>query len=446
MTTITLSPETETGSVTLDILKTADVTAVTRTNVNGTESVRVSAGQLPSASLAALVRTNLVTNPSFETGNTGYTASSGATMFALSNQTTGGLFGSRCARVTVTESILYSAVYGPRFTATLTGGKTYVVSFHHKASLPDYVYFWTPSVVVGGNALGGTAYYETNGAWSRTGWKFTVPGTGAQTASITFYAGFSEGTPLGATADFDGVVLEEATSMGTYFDGATADTAGFDYAWTGTAHASTSTLTTTGGRLILTDYEAAQGTNTYNVYTSDGSFITGSVELEIEKPWLMVPIAPNYSEQVETITNYSAGRETFSTVHQIIGRADPLVVMGKLGSRTGVLEFFAWNLDDVNRLTRVFDRGEAVLLKQTVPGMDMYFAATSMDVSPYSVEGPEDTRYKFSVNYQEVIRPFGDLAGALGWTFDELAAEYSSFNAVAAAFATFDDLTLGDNS
>lgn len=198
----------------------------------------------------------------------------------------------------------------------------------------------------------------------------------------------------------------------------------------------------TTGTTIVTDYEAAHGTNTYTVTTTAGT-VSQTANLTIDKPWLLVPIAPNYSEQTERVMNYSAGRETFSTVHQIIGRADPIVAMGKLGSRTGTLEVWCEDLTDVNRLVRVFDRGEAVLLKQAVPGMDMYFSANSLDVDPYTVEA-ERTRFRLTVAYTEVSRPFGDLAGALGWTFDALAADYPSFNAVTAAFATFDDLTIGD--
>jgi hypothetical protein len=44
----------------------------------------------------------------------------------------------------------------------------------------------------------------------------------------------------------------------------------------------------------------------------------------------------------------------------------------------------------------------------------------------------------------EVRRPIGNLAGALGWTFDELATEFVSFDAVRLAFVDFDSLTLGD--
>ena len=198
------------------------------------------------------------------------------------------------------------------------------------------------------------------------------------------------------------------------------------------------------GTTLIPDYEGAHGVNSYTLYHTDGTTEIASATLTVDKPWLLVPIAPNYSEQVETITDYSAGRETFSTAHQIIGRPDPIVNFGKLGTRKGTLDIFTASLEDAARVTRVFDRGEAVLLKQTVPGMDMYLAATSLDLAPYSVQGEADTRWKLSVGYLEILRPAGNLAGALGWTFDALALAYPSFDAQLAAFASFDDLTLGD--
>lgn len=445
MTTITLTPDTATGSVTLDILKSGDVTSITRTNVNGTENVRVAGGQLPSPAVQTLVRTNLFPNPSFETGTTGWVAdkyNTGQTLASVTVTGTPAGAGSKVLRATSTTS---TATYiGPMYPITLTGGKTYTISFYYRSSAPVHI-AETFLETTTGTFISRTKRGETNeGDWKRVYGTYVVPGTGSQSL-IAFLNTFRSGTTyqVGEYSEFDAALIEEGDTISPYFDGATPDVSGFNYGWTGTAHASTSTLSTVGGRLILTDYEAAQGTNAYNVYKADGTFVTASTELVIDKPWLMVPIAPNYSEQVDTITDYSAGREMRSTVHHIIGRSDPLVVMGKLGSRSGTLEFLAWDLQDVARLARVFDRGEPVLLKQVVPGMDMYLAASSVEVSPHAVEG-DLTRFKFTVNYQEVSRPYGDLAGALGWTFDQLAAEYTSFDAVAAAFATFDDLTLMD--
>lgn len=198
------------------------------------------------------------------------------------------------------------------------------------------------------------------------------------------------------------------------------------------------------GTTVITDYEASHGPNAYTIYHADGSVAaTTTASLALARPMLLVPIAPNYSEAVDTITNYGAGRESFSTAHRIIGRADPVVVLGKLGTRQGTLEIFTVDLEDAARVVRVFDRGEAVLLKQAVAGLDMFFTAESLDVSPYEVKG-EQTRWKLTIAYLEVTRPYGNLAGALGWTLDQLAADYATLDAVLASYATLDDLTLGD--
>lgn len=198
------------------------------------------------------------------------------------------------------------------------------------------------------------------------------------------------------------------------------------------------------GTLILIDFEAAHGLNTYNAYAADGSFVTTSITFDIGGPWLSVPVMPQYSEQVETVTQFSANRDAATTVHRPLGRADALVVMGKLGTRTGTLQIFCHSYAEARTLERVFERGEVVQLRQRVEGLDMYFTATGIPVSPYAVAGETDTRWSLNVNYVEVRRPIGNLAGAFGWTFDTLAADFASFDAVSAAFADFDALTLGD--
>jgi hypothetical protein len=198
------------------------------------------------------------------------------------------------------------------------------------------------------------------------------------------------------------------------------------------------------GTLVMTDYEASHGVNSYNAYAADGSFVTASATLVIDKPWLSVPVMPQYSEQVDMVTSYGSTREAATTVHRPLGRADALVVMGKLGDRSGSLELYCATYADARRLERVFERGEVVQLRQRVPEMDMYFTVTGIPVAPYQALGEDGTRWALTINYVEVRRPLGLLAGALGWTFDALAVDFASFDEVAAAFADFDALTLGD--
>lgn len=198
------------------------------------------------------------------------------------------------------------------------------------------------------------------------------------------------------------------------------------------------------GTMVLIDFEASFGLNTYNAYAADGSFVTTSTTLDIVNPWISVPVMPQYSEQVETITQYGSSREAATTVHRPLGRADSLVVMGKLGDRTGSLQIFCSTYADARKLERIFERGEVVQLRQRVEGMDFYFTVTSIPVAPFSVQGEGATRWSLGINYVEVRRPIGNLAGAFGWTFSELASSFVSYDAVTAAFTDYDALTLGD--
>lgn len=195
------------------------------------------------------------------------------------------------------------------------------------------------------------------------------------------------------------------------------------------------------GKLIVSDYEAAVGMNSYTVQTADGE-AAAAAWLEFPLPWLMVPVMPHYARQVETITGYNSERESKGTVHDVPGRRDPVANLAPLGLRKGRLELWAKTYADARNIESVFDRGEVAMLKQRVPGLDMYFTATSTAIDPQSVEGEALTRWKLSVSYVEVARPGGALAGALGWTWDALAAAFDTWDAVAASYASWDDLTV----
>lgn len=198
---------------------------------------------------------------------------------------------------------------------------------------------------------------------------------------------------------------------------------------------------TGAGRLILTDYEAAHGLNSYTVIDA-GKGAAAAVRLDLDLPWLMVPVMPHYARQVETITGYNAGRESLGKVSTVPGSAAPVVALAPLALRTGSLDLWAPSLAVARSLESVFDRGEIAMLKQRVPGMDMYFTTTKTSITPHEVDGEDGTLWNLAVDYAEVSRPAGPLAGALGWTFDALAAAFPSFDAVTAAYASFDDLTV----
>lgn len=195
------------------------------------------------------------------------------------------------------------------------------------------------------------------------------------------------------------------------------------------------------GKVIVSDYEAAAGLNTYTAVCA-GSGAGTSVVLDITDPWLMVPVMPHYARQVESVTGYSAERESLGSVKEVSRRPDPLVNLAPLGLRRGKLELWAGTMAQARDIESVFNRGEVAMLKQRVPGLDMYFFGTSTAIEPQEAHGETNTRYRLTVSYTELARPLGPLAGALGWTFDALAAAWPTFDALAASYASFDDVTI----
>lgn len=194
-------------------------------------------------------------------------------------------------------------------------------------------------------------------------------------------------------------------------------------------------------RVILTDYEAAAGDLLYSVETSAGT-VNGSTVLELSSPWLTVPLMPNLSEPVPAVMDYSAARPALGRVHEVLYRADPLPVLRALGFRAGSLVIEAGDLADALRIERVFTRRQVVMFRGLVPGMDMYLVPESVSHSPVQSQDGNGYTYEVTVSYRQVARPAGAQSGALGWTYNALLESYGTYAALAAAFDSYDDLTI----
>jgi hypothetical protein len=445
VTTITATPDALAGAVDLAIAHTETVTRILRTDANGTEEVRTSTGQLPAGITGQVLRRNRVLNSIFETSLTGWVSIDGA----LTRPTTGGLYGSAVARVTTTTAGAYKYLLtGTNAPVPVTAGAT------------DAFGIWIrPSVAVAGVTLqltysgpGGTKVIPVTdytpcpaNVWTRLS-MVRAPSAGYTTAWFAVITDGVQSIPAGTVFDFDGADIEASDVPRDHFDGNTPDGGGVLYAWEGTAYASASVQMLEPGQIILTDYEAAHGLNTYNVYHADGTFATATATLVLDGPWLSLPVMPQYSARVESITGYGSTRESQSIVHKVIGRADPLVAIGVLGTRTGSLVLWCESLAQARAFERVFDRGEVMQLRQRVEGLDMYFTVTGLPLAPYEARGETATRWALTVEYVQVLRPVGPLAGDIGWTWEALAEAFPSWDAVDTAYASWDALTLDERS
>lgn len=201
------------------------------------------------------------------------------------------------------------------------------------------------------------------------------------------------------------------------------------------------------GNLTVIDHEPAlSGNIQYRVTRATGleaDWVSLAVPGRPQPPRFILPANPLYSVAVETVTDYSAGRVSSSTIHEIIGRPDPVMALGQLRPRTGRLEVFTRTYQEARDLESLFERGQVAMYRQAEnPGQDMYLVGTELNTSPTD----EALAWLTTITYQELPFPAGPVLSRPDWTFDALAAEYATFEDVAVKFANFNQLTIGEES
>lgn len=174
--------------------------------------------------------TNLVANPSFENGTSGWTTSGNMTP---SYSSTGGVMGSAYYRAARTGTAAIG-LYAPRTVVAV--GQSYQGSMYVRAATGRAYtlrYAWFDSA--GGSLTSSTSSsYIANGDWQRADLNFVAP-TGASTVRFDVVL-TTVGATLGDTLDVDGVMLTEGQMLYGYADG---DFAG--WTWNGTVRNSSST-------------------------------------------------------------------------------------------------------------------------------------------------------------------------------------------------------------
>lgn len=187
-------------------------------------------GRFDPTSVTGPTITNRITNPSFEINTTGWTAFGTGTS-ALRNATDG-VFGSSCLELIFDGA---SSFYGVTMSVSgLTPGASYVISGYIKrvAGVGNINIDVAEGVIIDTGGIVVVSGTGTGSSWQRFSEVFTYPGGGSGTVSIRL---FGDGSPVGSVR-FDAIQLEAGSVVTSYIDGAQTGAA-----WTGTAHASTST-------------------------------------------------------------------------------------------------------------------------------------------------------------------------------------------------------------
>lgn len=201
----------------------------------------VSNPSMEAGSGTVTVRENLVTNPSFEVDATGWDGYFGTGGAGTAARVAGGYVGGYEYRLTWTTAStggFCSAYTTTNIAATV--GKTYTYSVWVKTSAARRIQAtinWSTSASAYISTSFGTAVYALANTWTRISVTATAP---ANTAFIVPNAISDTNFAIGDTFAIDAAMVETSSVVGDYFDGSTAASGDFTYAWSGTAHASTS--------------------------------------------------------------------------------------------------------------------------------------------------------------------------------------------------------------
>ena len=195
-------------------------------------------------------RRNLWTNPSFETNITGITNSTCTT----ARSSTQAKFDTYSCQVTSTGAGAAPNTSPAISTIAATAGTAYTFSFYLYHTVAGRqgradLRFYDASDVLIGSGTAGTAATATQNTWTRFSVTATAP---ALTAKVGFVCR-CDATLAGSSGEvsyLDGLMIEAASSAGTYFDGSGyvndsgtwVDDEGGHTGWLGTAHASASDI------------------------------------------------------------------------------------------------------------------------------------------------------------------------------------------------------------
>jgi len=195
----------------------------------------------------------------------------------------------------------------------------------------------------------------------------------------------------------------------------------------------------TSGTITIVDHEAAfNGSVVYRAGTAAPRWtgFTGP-----QQPRFTLPFTPEITLAVDAVDTYSAGRESASTVHEILGREDdPIVVAAGMRSKRGTLEIILDSYAQAAELENLLSLGKPIMYRQSEnPGQDLYFHASNISIAS------DVPHWKVSASFVGIRPPVGDRAAFGTWTFTTLAALPSgTFGTVAAGYDSFDTLTSGE--
>ena len=191
----------------------------------------------------ARVRTNLCTNPSLEANTSNWGSYAGSGGAGTQTRVAGGYLGSWFIRHqwTTGTSNVAGIYYGKHF--GISPGSVYSVAMWVRSTRNVTVALNAEWYDVNNSGLpgaAGTPVTLQTGVWTRLVLNGVTAPAGAVSGTFTVYSRAGVTWNAGDQLDGDACILEQAATVGDFFDGSTAAAGGLGYAWTGAANSSVS--------------------------------------------------------------------------------------------------------------------------------------------------------------------------------------------------------------
>lgn len=424
---------------------------VLRRDANGTTLVRQTSDGATQWAAGSALRTNYALNPSFEVDTATARPEGNCT---LARSTAQAAVGAASLEVTATAAgdVSVSLLRGAGEYPVVVAGETWTAQQRFRAAATGRAarveLYWVDSAgaVVGSETVGAQVTDATTG-WTTA----TVTGT-APAGAMQLFVNFRV---LGCAASevhyVDAVLVEKSATVDPYFDGTTAaDTAVTPtryHRWTGTAHASTSEAYTTTSPVVY-DYEARQGLETDFIVTDQDGAALASVRISLPAwgTWLKDPGAPHRNLKVLWKGDDDYTRAGQRDLIRPRGAKFPIALADRRAAPVGQVALATVTDEEARSMTTLLDSGQVLMID-----VDARFGVPVRYVSIGDVTGSRASSGIFaserfwSLQVDEVAAPIGIAAGQ-GFTYLGIPPLADSYVALAAIFATYDDLAIGQQT
>ena len=194
------------------------------------------------------IATNIQANPSFEANVTGWTVNGALSNVLSTDQSYSGTHSLKVTQSTTSWNVrsqLISISSGTEYTFS-----AYVKSDQATADFRATIQWFHSGGIMTAGSNSGTSVTSSTTAWTRISVTATAPVIPAADYARIVIEKLSSGT-TDNNHYVDAVLLERASSPGTYFDGSSTDTGIIDYVWSGTENYSQSLANIPDPSLII---------------------------------------------------------------------------------------------------------------------------------------------------------------------------------------------------